>query len=213
MASLEMLVPSEADVGRIAEIHLAAMNSNILLHAQFPTSQALQNLEPFLASLTISQLKDPKVGVLVARHPQLHDIISFIKWDLPVLEGHFEEGIQDFKWSDGCCQKYLDEYAFLAEQAKQRAIGDLLCYRVTFVCTDPRWQGHGAGSVLTRKVMGEARAIGMPVYLESTLEAVKMYETLGFEQLDEFEMVIPKRDGSGTQRYKEVCMLWRPGMQ
>lgn len=53
----------------------------------------------------------------------------------------------------------------------------------------------------------------MPVYLESTLEAVTMYEKLGFKQIDEFEMTIPKRDGSGTQTYREVCMLWRPGVQ
>ena len=50
----------------------------------------------------------------------------------------------------------------------------------------------------------------MPVYLESTLEAVKMYEKLGFQQIDSFEMTIPERDGTGTQTYKEVCMLWRP---
>lgn len=53
----------------------------------------------------------------------------------------------------------------------------------------------------------------MPVYLESTLEAVKMYEKLGFSQVDQFEMAVPERDSSGTQTYKEVCMLWRPGVQ
>ena len=53
----------------------------------------------------------------------------------------------------------------------------------------------------------------MSVYLESTLEAVKMYEKLGFRQLGEFEMVIPSRDGPGAQIYQEVCMLWRPDIQ
>lgn len=130
MASFDISAPSEDDVSRIAAIHLAAMKPNILLHAQFPTSEALQNLEPFLACLTISQLKNPKVGVLTARHPQSREIVSFIKWDLPVLQGNLEEGeTKDFQWSDGCCQEYLDEYAALAEEAKQRAIGDLACYR------------------------------------------------------------------------------------
>ena len=108
---------------------MVAERPNILLHAQFPTPEALQNLEVFLASLTISQLKDPKTGVLVARHPQAREIVSFIKWDLPVLQGDPEDETKDFKWSDGCCQGYLDEYASLAEETKQRAIGDLACYR------------------------------------------------------------------------------------
>lgn len=124
MASFDISAPSEGDAGHIASIHLAAMNSNILLHAQFPTPEALQNLEVLLASLTVSQLRDPKVGVLVARHPQSREIVSFIKWDLPV-HGSLEDGMEEFKWSEGCCQEYLDEYASLAEEAKQRAFGDL----------------------------------------------------------------------------------------
>lgn len=53
----------------------------------------------------------------------------------------------------------------------------------------------------------------MSVYLESTVEAVRMYEKLGFRQVGEFEMVIPSRDGSGTQTYEEVCMLRRSDIQ
>jgi hypothetical protein len=83
-----------------------------------------------LACLTISQLKDPKVGVLTARQPQSREIVSFIKWDLPILQENLKgDETKDLKWSDGCCQEYLDEYAALAEEAKQRAVGDLACYR------------------------------------------------------------------------------------
>lgn len=129
MASFDLKVPSQGDASRIAAIHLAAMESNILLHAQFPTQEALQNLEPFLASLTVSQLKDSNVGLVAACHPQKGEVVSFIKWDLPVVQGNREDEMKDFKWSDGCCQEYLNGYASLAEEAKQRAIGDLACYR------------------------------------------------------------------------------------
>lgn len=136
MKNFAISAPSEGDASRIAAIHVAAMNSNILLHAQFPTPKALRNLEGSLASLTMSQLKDPKVGVLAAHHAQSREIVSFIKWDLPALEGNLDDEMEEFKWSDGCCQEYLDEYASFAEEAKQRAIGDLACYRKssTFPC-------------------------------------------------------------------------------
>jgi ribosomal protein S18 acetylase RimI-like enzyme len=53
----------------------------------------------------------------------------------------------------------------------------------------------------------------MPIYLESTLVAVGMYERLGFKMVDRFEMKIPRRGGDGddlTDLYQEVCMVWWP---
>lgn len=54
---------------------------------------------------------------------------------------------------------------------------------------------------------------GLPVYLESTKNAVGMYEKLGFKAVDGFEMRIP-RPGSGADElsevYREVCMVWYP---
>ena len=120
---------TEEDATRIAAIHLAAMDSNILLHVQFPTPQSLVNLESFLADYTRLQLRDPLSAVLVARDPISQEIVSFAKWDLPQGPDAVKEETETFKWSKGCCQRYLDEYAALAEGAKKRAIGDLPCYR------------------------------------------------------------------------------------
>ena len=120
---------SEEDAVRIAAIHLAAMQSNILLHAQFPTPQSLVNLETFLAGLTRSQLRDPASSVLVARDKESQEIVSFAKWDLPEIPEPIKQDTETFKWSDGCCQEYLDRYAALAEGAKVRAIGNMPCYR------------------------------------------------------------------------------------
>lgn len=82
---------------------------------------------------------------------------------------------------------------------------------LTFVCTDPSWQGRGAGSCLTQKVLELARGSGLPVYLESTVNAIEMYKKLGFVVVDGFQMIIPKRESEGmTEIYEEACMLWSP---
>jgi hypothetical protein len=58
--------------------------------------------------------------------------------------------------------------------------------------------------------MGRARVDGMPVYLESTIVAVSMYERLGFEVVDRFGMRIPGSGRGIEEVYEEVCMVWRP---
>lgn len=82
---------------------------------------------------------------------------------------------------------------------------------MNFVCIDPAYQGRGAGSLLTRKVLELAAADGLPVYLESTEGAVPLYEKFGFKAIDAFEMTIPRVGGDGASEvYKEVCMVWYP---
>lgn len=75
------------------------------------------------------------------------------------------------------------------------------------------FQGQGAGSLLTRQVLKRAEADKRPVYLESTPDAVHMYESLGFKKLDIMQMNIPRRgDNAGelTASYVEVCMVRWP---
>ena len=83
---------------------------------------------------------------------------------------------------------------------------------VSFVCIDPLHQGKGAGSQLTRRVLDMAAADSLPVYLESTMNAVCMYEKFGFSVIDSFEMEIPAPPGSAeaVDVYREVCMVLLP---
>jgi ribosomal protein S18 acetylase RimI-like enzyme len=63
--------------------------------------------------------------------------------------------------------------------------------------------------MLSQAVLEMAQADGLPVYLESTNVAVKMYEKLGFKRVDSFEMKIPSRGDAGElEAYEEVCMIW-----
>ncbi|KAK0708233.1 hypothetical protein B0H67DRAFT_495469 [Lasiosphaeris hirsuta] len=207
-----ILRPTAADAARIAEIHLAAMDSNPLLHVQFPTPESLEALRAFLATYTASQLDNPVSGVLVARDPETGGVASFAKWDSPSHPENVKLESGDLQYSEGCSREFLDGYVALAEEAKARSFGDKACYRLSFVCTDPANQGQGAGRLLTRRVLEMAAADGLPVYLESTEVAVPMYEKFGFKAIDAFEMEIPTRSGSTalSEIYREVCMLWHP---
>jgi hypothetical protein len=139
----QVCTPSTDDAGRIAWIHLAAMNKNPLLHVQFPTAASLEKLEHFLQAYTISELKNPKVGILVARYvddsPVLSTrddtpdcVVSFAKWDYPSSGGGEDETkleTGDLRNLEGCRREYLEQYAALAEDAMKRSFGDRPCYR------------------------------------------------------------------------------------
>ncbi|KAK4134855.1 hypothetical protein BT67DRAFT_283488 [Trichocladium antarcticum] len=161
--------PLPADAPRLAAIHLAAMDANPLLHAQFPTPASLANLARFLEAHTVDQLRNAAAaaasasGVLVARDPATGTIAGFAKWDSPVhpADGALESG--DLRDLEGCRREFLDGYASRAAEARRRAFVDEgPCYSLNFVCVDPAYQGQGAGSLLTREVLGMAAADGLP---------------------------------------------------
>ncbi|KAJ4392463.1 hypothetical protein N0V85_007033 [Neurospora sp. IMI 360204] len=255
------------EAARIAQIHLLAMQSNPLLHAQFPTRKSQYALECFLARDTQQKMGGPLQtatqnrdveGIRVARlEGEREKMVGFIRWDYPPLpiggkalgddvvgeegkggdsevqkaaEGEgdkkkkkLEEG--EIKELEGCRREYLEEYARLAEEAKERSgFIKKRCWHLTFVCIDPKYQGRGAGSLLTRRLLELVDAQDedekLPVYLESTMEAVPMYERLRFEAVDGFEMEIPaprmvsgedegKAEGD-KMTYREVCMVYYP---
>lgn len=129
---LQLSVATEADVDRIASIHLAAFDSNPLLHAQFPTPRSLEGLHTTLSQDTLNTIRNGESCgkiVLVVRETEADDqIISFAKWDLPqtLNQGVFHS---DITWPEDCRQEYRDEYHQKAESAKNRVIGNKPCYR------------------------------------------------------------------------------------
>ncbi|KAK0617327.1 hypothetical protein B0T14DRAFT_435023 [Immersiella caudata] len=194
--------PSLAEAARIADIHIAAMDANPLLHAQFPTPASLAAARKFLMRYTASQLGSATPGVLVARERETERAVGFAKWDSPSHREEVKLESGELQDVEGCQREYLDRYVMLAEDAMKRCFGERDCYRLSFVCIDPEYQGRGAGSQLTRRVLDMAATDQLPVYLESTENAVPMYERYGFKAVDSFEMDIP-----GGLKYREVCMV------
>jgi hypothetical protein len=127
---LQIATAIAADVEDIAAIHLAAFDSNVLLHAQFPTASSLKGLRSILIQEMLTALQQPQdsgKSILVVRDTEANNrIISFAKWDLPGPAQTIHPGVT---WPSDCRQEYLDQYHEKAEAAKSRVIGDKLCYR------------------------------------------------------------------------------------
>jgi predicted N-acetyltransferase YhbS len=73
---------------------------------------------------------------------------------------------------------------------------------LSFICTDPQYQRQGAGTLLVKWGITQARNKKVKVYLESTIDAKSMYEKLEFRAVEGISMALP---GDGV--YEEVCMV------
>jgi hypothetical protein len=128
---LQLTVATEADADCIASIHLAAFDSNPLLHAQFPTPSSLEVLHAALSQDALNAIRNGEgcgTIVMVVRDTEADgQIISFAKWDLPEKPKVIAHS--DFTWPEGCGQEYLDENREKAGSAKNRVVGNKPCYR------------------------------------------------------------------------------------
>ncbi|OTA05166.1 hypothetical protein A9Z42_0057890 [Trichoderma parareesei] len=225
--ALIVCTPSEADAPAISDVHLRAMDENLLTHAQFPSPEGLRFFHGWLARDTVEHLRDgDNKGVLVVREEEeggTGRVVSFVKW-LVHRPGRDDEGKKKQKgkkedeggkeeWPDVARKEYLDPYAELTRRVREGVLGrGTAYYHPTYLCTDPSWAGRGAATLLIRRVQSLAAAEGLPVVLEATMNAVGFYEKMGFEVRDELSMVLPRRGADEpTEVYEERCMVWVPG--
>ncbi|KAH7312342.1 hypothetical protein B0I35DRAFT_53364 [Stachybotrys elegans] len=219
-------IPQGERKDELSNIHLRAMESNELLHAQFPKAQSIEFLHGWLGRNTLEHMQDADKGVLVAlAEDDEETMVSFIKW---LVHPKATEEETHEEWPECCRQEYLDSYGDLTQRVRDEVMGAESYYRlfneclgtmesnessadVTFLCTDPAWSGQGAATVLLRQVQSMARADGMPIVLESTMPAVSFYQKLGFEVRQGLDMMLPRRGSDeATELYEERCMVWRP---
>ncbi|KAM4063064.1 acetyltransferase (GNAT) domain-containing protein [Hirsutella rhossiliensis] len=207
----DIAVPSADEAAAASDIHLRAMDANLLTQAQFPGPAAREFFRGWLTRNTFQHARDADKGVLVARDPASGRVASFVKW-LVHGPGGAEVAARDLEgWSDICGTAVLRSYGELAEAARRQALGTSPYYHVTFLCTDPQWGGRGAATALLGRVQELAAADGMAIILESTMEGVPLYQKMGFRTERELNMTLPP--GASTepaQPYEERCMVWTP---
>lgn len=121
---LQLCSATETDADEIASLHLLSFDSNILLHAQFPTPASLKGLHTILSQDAVQDLQDPGKALMVVRDTETKQIVSFAKWDLPGPATPHAV----VKWPEGCQQQFVDEYYEKADAARKRVIGDTPCY-------------------------------------------------------------------------------------
>ncbi|KAK8117516.1 uncharacterized protein PG998_005797 [Apiospora kogelbergensis] len=202
------------DAPRIAEIHMAAFGRNAMLHAQFPTPATREALQTCIRDKAVADIEDPKTTVLVVTSsddPEKNDnpVVAFAKWSHPVVSG--EDHVEPpWIWPEGADLRTLKAWITKAAEAESRAVGDAPCYHLSFIGTDGTFGRRGAGYLLVQWGIQQSNASGMPLYLESTVEAAPFYEKNGFTAGEIISLPICVDGGTETQIYEEIVFTYFP---
>ncbi|KAF9766622.1 hypothetical protein IL306_000945 [Fusarium sp. DS 682] len=221
--AFQVVVARREDASRIAEIHMAAFASNLMLQAQFPTPPIRQALQQTLELKAEADIDDPYQTVLLvleaqpedasraahAKPTQGHKAIAYAKWSHPVPPG--EVYVEPpWHWPEGTDFDMLEVWNNKMEEAQSMALGSNPCYKLTFLATDPGYQRQGAGSLLLQWGMKESAQAGVPIYVESTLEAADLYKKNGFKEKRSFSVKFWSSENQSLQEYTEVSFVYRP---
>lgn len=80
----------------------------------------------------------------------------------------------------------MQEHVITAKQCLQKNILlTVFAEDMHLLHTDPKYQGRGAGGILTSRAIEEAAKRGLPAYLESSEAAHRLYLKHGFKDLEE----------------------------
>ena len=201
--TLKLTYASEENASRIADIHMAAFATNVMLLAQFPTPAIRDGLRAAIARKALDDIRDHHTAVLLVQDSELEsEIICFAKWSLP---SSTSENEAPWIWPEGTRLDILDQWTQKVEGAKSKVLGDEPCYRLAFIATDPNYERRGAATILIKWALDRCSKDKKPAYLESTPVAWTLYTRLGFTPEENMLMTFP--DGSA---YEEVGFLFRP---
>jgi GNAT superfamily N-acetyltransferase len=75
------------------------------------------------------------------------------------------------------------------------------------LAVDPKHQQRGIGALLMQWGIDIAEKLRVPIYLESTLAAVRLYEKIGFERIK--ESVVQKPEITGLDHDIEVPLFYK----
>ena len=90
--------------------------------------------------------------------------------------------------------------------------GAHLALDLSFIGTDPFHRRRGAASLLLQWGLKHCTRDNAPAYLESTLDAGRLYERHGFKAAGTLSMVLDGAvdDDNASIVYEETCFVFRP---
>ncbi|KAI8958560.1 acyl-CoA N-acyltransferase [Daldinia sp. FL1419] len=181
---LEIQPATEADARRAAEIEALAYKPNPFNRILFPGPFPPEAVDGRGAQLAAELKKDPSARWLKVIDTDLVEnekMIAFAKWHI-YAEKPPQPAPRSF--GPGCNAEACELVFGYLTKLRARIWGDKKCVYLALLHTDPKHQGRGAGSMLTKWGIEEAKKLGFVVYLESSSAAHSLYQKHGFRDIE-----------------------------
>ncbi|KAI1093698.1 acyl-CoA N-acyltransferase [Rostrohypoxylon terebratum] len=180
---LELQQATEADAHRSTEIDRAAHANNKFNPILFPGPHPPDALDHRAKGLVGELKNDPTVRwskVVDTDLPEGEQMIAFSKWHI-YTEPPPPPPLRDFgPWANAEACKLL--FGGIREQ-DTRLWGDKPRVHMALLHTDPKHQGRGAGRMLVKQVVDEARKLGLIASLHSSAAGHELYKKCGFRDM------------------------------
>ncbi|XXG93882.1 hypothetical protein Hte_000131 [Hypoxylon texense] len=204
---LELRPADGSDARRVADIESAAYAPNPFNRILFPGP-----FPPGILDLRAQQLRAELEGDSSTRWRKVVDTdlpegpeqtVAFAKWHV------YDESPKPTDRSFGAgCNVEACELLFggIAKQ-RVRILGDRPYYYLSFVLTDPKHQGRGAGGMLVEWGVKEARKHNMIAYLESSESGHSLYKKCGFRDVECLSIDMGKWGAEVHNTWSMICDL------
>ncbi|KAI9004641.1 acyl-CoA N-acyltransferase [Gaertneriomyces semiglobifer] len=201
---LSMHRATPADFQAMARIHATAFTGTPLDSRMYTGADrcAPDRLQSFIERYE-KAVVDPNSYLMVVKargEDEEEKVVGFAKWAGPVHPKTDMKKMAEKPMPVGIDVEFLTGFLTAMSEKHDQIWKDRPHYYLHLIATDPAYQGLGVGRLLLDFGLDKARKEGLPCYLEASPAGKPIYEHLGYEVVDQFEMdgiVLP-------------CMLWWP---
>ncbi|KAK0384754.1 hypothetical protein NLU13_7232 [Sarocladium strictum] len=203
MPPFSVFPATEADAASSIAVENAAFSGGaldgILFPGPFPDEDSGETRP---AQLAREVREDPSMRFMKVVDTESGEPIAFARW--LVNDANWEPKERAF--GPGANQEACEIlFGQMAKAHKERWIGKPHVY-LKLLVTEPKRQGHGAGSLLLQALAEEVDSLGLPAYLEATQVGKPLYEKFGFREVG---MLVGNFEKWGGPREHENYLMIR----
>lgn len=196
-----VLPASIPDIRKVYDVYFAAFEGSFITRILFPWDV---NSEEFRSGHTAHTLdywhKDNIQYTCKCIDTDTDEIVGMGLWDVHWKEREAKAVKPAVDWLEGAQKQRAEDLIIPLWEAKEELLGPskhvceysgvsqvsslLMCADCHVIAVNPKYQGKGIGTMLTKWGVDVAEQLNVPVYLEATDKSVGVYRRLGFRLLE-----------------------------
>ncbi|KAI0022573.1 acyl-CoA N-acyltransferase [Xylariomycetidae sp. FL0641] len=207
---LEVKPATAGDALRAATIEHVAYAPNPLNDVLFPGPFAADAVAERAREMAQVLDHDPTVHWLKVVDTDLEgeaSMVAFAQWHVVTAEQR-QPPPRTRAFGPGCNPEACELLFGSIARMRARALGDRPHVYLKFLQTDPKHQRRGAGAMLIRWGVEEAKKLGLVAYLESSEEGHELYKRCGFHDMEHVPVDLSK--WGATQKSNSWSMMYEP---
>ncbi|KIV88701.1 hypothetical protein PV10_08359 [Exophiala mesophila] len=213
MPALVLLPASPSDLEAVARVQFAACASDPGFSTVFPNGPTLSCLTHLVRSYENEMDNDLTAHLMIVKEAMEGEVISFAVWHFcpPITPNQEDSDLQhgDFLFPNDANKDAGSKIMQNSQKKRQEVVANHIGHGRPYAYlaalgTTQKYQNHGAAKKLLDWGLERADDRAMPVYVEATPVAQKLYQKYGFQEVDTLPLELAPW-GKGNQ--SNLCMI------